>query len=106
MLVSTASPFTLVPLSGDALACSPEVFETVPKDCAVSRGNLFDSKASSSWKDIGLYGINENGVGLEANLGYTQRVQFGSDNLGIGLTGPALENQIVGGIATPQPFYL
>lgn len=72
----------------------------------MSRGKLFDPKASSSWKDIGLYGINEDGVGLEANLEYTQRVQFGSDHLGVGLMGPGLGNQIVGTIATPQPFYL
>jgi hypothetical protein len=72
----------------------------------VSRGNLFNPNDSSTWKDIGLYGINQNGVGLEANLGYEQRVQFGEDHLGIGLTGPGFDNQIVGGIATPEPFYL
>ena len=104
VLVSTASPYTLVPLAGEA--CSSSVFSTVPSGCALSRGNLFDPKQSSSWKDIGLYGINENGVGFQANLGYSQRVQFASEHLGIGLTGPGLDNQIVGAIATPQPFYM
>lgn len=78
----------------------------MPPDCAVSRGNLFDHNQSSTWDDIGLYGINQNGVGLEANLGYEQRVQFGFESLAIGLTGPGLDNQTVGGIVTPQPFYL
>ncbi|KAK4120755.1 acid protease [Parathielavia appendiculata] len=104
VLVSTASPFSLVPFGEEA--CSTSVFETVPPNCAVARGGLFNHSDSSSWQDVGLYGINQNGVGLEANLGYEQRVQFGFERLGIGLTGPALDNQTVGGIATPEPFYL
>lgn len=104
VLVSTASPFSLVPYGEEA--CSTSVFETVPPNCAVARGGLFNSSDSSTWQDVGLYGINQNGVGLEANLGYEQRVQFGLDRLGIGLTGPELDNQTVGGIATAEPFYL
>jgi hypothetical protein len=86
--------------------CSSSVFTTVPSNCAVSRGNLFDPNESSSWNDIGVYGINENGVGLEANLGYYERVEFGLDTLGIGLTGPTLDNQTIGGIVSAEPFYL
>lgn len=55
---------------------------------------------------MGLYGINDNGVGLEANLGYSQRVEFGMETLGLGLTGPSLDNQAVGGIASADFFYL
>jgi hypothetical protein len=55
---------------------------------------------------MGIYGINQNGVGLEANLGYSQRAEFGLENLGIGLQGPSLSNQTVAGIATAEPFYL
>lgn len=55
---------------------------------------------------MGSYGINQNGVGLEANLGYKQNAQFGLEHLGIGLTGPALDNQSIAGIATAKPFYL
>jgi len=55
---------------------------------------------------MGTYGINQNGVGLEANLGYYQRAQFGLEHIGIGLIGPSLNNQTVAGIATPEPFYL
>ncbi|KAK4443484.1 aspartic peptidase domain-containing protein [Podospora aff. communis PSN243] len=104
VLVSTASPHTLVPLDGDA--CSSAVFGTVPPDCAISRGRLYKVNESSSWVDVGLYGINENGVGLAANLGYEARVQFGLEHLGIGLNGPGFENRTVGLIAAPQPFYL
>lgn len=55
---------------------------------------------------MGLYGINQDGVGLEANLGYYQRAVFALDTLGISLTGPRLESQTIAGIATPEPFYL
>jgi hypothetical protein len=82
------------------------VFGTVPPDCAFSRGNLYKVNESSSWVNAGLYGINENGVGLAANLGYDARVQFGLEHLGIGLNGPGFENRTVGLIAAPQPFYL
>ncbi|KAK1752899.1 acid protease [Echria macrotheca] len=104
VLVSTASPFAIVPLA--EIACSSSVFETVPADCAVSRGNLFNTNQSSTWHELGLYGINQNGVGLEANLGYDQRAQWGQEHIGIGLNGPELDNQTVAGIATPEPFYL
>lgn len=94
----------MVPLS--EIGCSEDVFTQVPPDCAVSRGNLFNPNKSSSWIDLGQYGINQNGVGLEANLGYSQNAQFGLEHMGIGLTGPGLENQTVAGIATAKPFYL
>lgn len=55
---------------------------------------------------MGLYEINGDGVGLEANLGYSQRAEFGLDSLGIGLTEPTLDNQTIAGIATADPFYL
>lgn len=104
MLVSTASPEALVVLS--EYGCSKSVFATVPSNCAVSRGNLFNLNKSSSWRDVGTYEINQNGVGLEANLGYSQRAQFGLEHMAIGLTGPSLGNQTIAGIATPEPFYL
>ena len=55
---------------------------------------------------MGLHGINGDGVGLEANLGYTLRAQFGGEKLGLGLNGPTFENQTVAGFATPEPLYL
>lgn len=104
VLVSTASPEAIVAFADSG--CSKAVFKTVPKNCAVSRGNLFQLNASSSWHDAGTYGINQDGVGLEANLGYSQRAQFGLEQVGIGLRGPSIGNQTVAGIATPEPFYL
>lgn len=104
VLVSTASPQTMVPLEGDG--CSEGVFSTVPPDCAVSRGGLFSYNDSSTWSYLGLHGINGDGVGLEANLGYSLRAQFGTEKLGLGLNGPSFEGQIVAGFATPSPFYL
>ncbi|KAI0453356.1 aspartic peptidase domain-containing protein, partial [Xylaria acuta] len=104
VIVSTASPESFVVLSD--YGCSTSVFETVPDNCAVSRGKLFNPNESSSWHELGLFGINEDGVGLEANLGYSQRSTFATEHLGLGLTGPSLDNQIVAGIATAEPFYL
>lgn len=104
VLVSTASPQTMVPLDSDG--CSQAVFGTVPSDCAVSRGGLYSYNESSSWVDIGLHAINGDGVGLEANLGYILRTQVGLETLGLGLNGPEMANQTVAGFATPSPFYL
>ncbi|GKU06021.1 acid protease [Fusarium langsethiae] len=71
---------------------------------------MFEPNESSSWSELGTYGIDGGGVGLEANLGYIQAAKFGLDTLGIGLfdgeNGITLENQTIGGIATASPFYL
>ncbi|KAI0426730.1 aspartic peptidase domain-containing protein [Xylaria sp. FL1042] len=104
VIVSTASPESFVVLSD--YGCSASVFDAVPPNCAVSRGNLLNSNGSSSWHDLGLFGINEDGVGLEANLGYSVRADFATETVGLGLTGPSLDNQTVAGIATAEPFYL
>ncbi|KAJ5635156.1 uncharacterized protein N7484_008469 [Penicillium longicatenatum] len=104
VLVSTASPESLVVLSD--YGCSDSVFPNAPSDCAVSRGTLFNMNQSSTWDELGVFGINQDGVGLEANLGYYQRGEFALDTISIGLTGPTLKNQTVAGIATPEPFYL
>jgi hypothetical protein len=104
VIVSTASPESVVVQSD--YGCSTSVFETVPVNCAVSRGNLFNPNESSSWHALGLFGINGDGVGLEANLGYSERAEYATEDLGLGLLGPSLKNQTVAGIATPEPFYL
>jgi hypothetical protein len=87
-------------------ACSTAVFPTPPADCAVSRGVLFKPNESETWVPAGRYNINENGVGLEANLGYSQIADFALDRLALGLNGPTLDNQTVAGIGTASPFYL
>jgi hypothetical protein len=105
-LVSTASPETLVVVADGG--CSTSVMPTVREDCSASRGNLFYRNQSSTWQDRALATINlEDGKnGLEANLGYKLKAQFGEDRLAIGLQGPSLSNQTVAGFATTQPFYL
>lgn len=103
VLVSTASPETLVVVDG---GCSTAAFTTVPPGCAASRGALFNMSASSTWDNVGLYGINQNGVGLEANLGYSQKAQFGFESLAVGLQAPSLSNQTVAGFVTSEPFYM
>lgn len=106
--ISTTSPETLVVLS--EYGCSTKAFESVPVGCASSRGMMFSPNTSSTWVDSGVFGINHDGVGLEANLGYFQAVDFGMDTVGLGLVaganGVTLENQTVGGIASTSPFYL
>lgn len=104
VLVSTASPQSMVVLSD--LGCSEDVFDEVPSGCAKARGSLFNLNKSETWDNVGTYGINEEGLGFQANLGYTQRAQWGFDQVGIGLTGPQLNNQTVAAIATPEPFFL
>ncbi|KAI1346661.1 aspartic peptidase domain-containing protein [Xylaria sp. FL0043] len=104
VIVSTASPESFVVLSD--YGCSASVFEIVPPNCAVSRGNLFNPNQSSSWHELGIFGINQDGVGLEANLGYDVRTDFATETVGLGLTGPSLDNQTVAGIASAEPFYL
>lgn len=43
-------------------------------DCADSRGKLFNTTASSTWKEIGLYNL-----GFENVLGFTDNGEFGYD---------------------------
>jgi hypothetical protein len=43
-------------------------------DCANSRGGLFNTTASKTWDDIGLYGL-----GIENSLGYSDNGEFGHD---------------------------
>ncbi|OBT53338.1 hypothetical protein VE04_06478 [Pseudogymnoascus sp. 24MN13] len=106
--ISTTSPETLVVLS--EYGCSTMAFASVPAGCASSRGMMFSPNTSSTWIDNGFFGINKDGVGLEANLGYSQAANFGTDTVGLGLVaganGVTLENQTVGGIASTSPFYL
>jgi hypothetical protein len=108
VLVSTNSPETLVVLPP---GCTSAAIDPVPDGCASSRGGLFNPNTSSTWRDQGLFGINGDGVGLEANLGYSQNADYGLETLGLGFvaggaSGPTLKNQTVAGIETASPFYL
>ncbi|KAF7935175.1 uncharacterized protein EAE97_008082 [Botrytis byssoidea] len=106
VLVSTNSPQTLVVLP---LGCTSAAISPVPSGCANARGGLFNNSLSNTWEDIGLFGINGNGVGFQADLGYSQSADFGLDSIGLGYVsgtnGPTLDNQTIGAIATASPFY-
>jgi hypothetical protein len=106
VLVSTNSPQTLLVLP---LGCTSAAISPVPSDCANARGALFNNSQSNTWDDIGTFGINGDGVGFQANLGYSQHADYGLDTVGLGYVkgtnGPTLENQTIGAIATASPFY-
>lgn len=107
VLVSTNSPETMVVLPE---GCTTQAANPIPDGCASARGGLFSKNGSSTWQDQGLYGINWNGIGLEANLGYDQHADYGLETLGLGYSagaeGPTLLNQTVAGIGTVSPFYM
>jgi hypothetical protein len=93
-LVSTNSPETLVVLP---IGCTSAAIKPVPEGCANSRGGLFNPNTSSTWQDQGLYDINQNGIGFEANLGYSQHAKYGLEALGLGFVAggasdPTLKN--------------
>lgn len=44
-------------------------------DCANSRGDLFNTTASKTWKEIGLFSL-----GFENALGFTDNGEFGHDS--------------------------
>lgn len=105
VLVSTDSPDTMVVLPE---GCTKEAMDPVIANCANSRGGTFSMNSSETWDDQGFFGINENGVGFEADLGYSQNAEYGLETVGLGYAsdGPTLKNQTVAGFATTSPFYL
>lgn len=67
LLPGTSSTQTLVVL--------PEGCQIIKvNDCANSRGDLFNTTASHTWKDIGLFEL-----GFENSLGFTDNGDFGYD---------------------------
>jgi len=104
-LVSTNSPETMVVLPD---GCSKLAMDPLPVSCASDRGGIFNQANSPSWENQGFFGINEGGVGFEANLKYSQNAAYGLETLGLGfpIDGPTLKRQTVAGIGTTSPFYL
>lgn len=108
VIISTNSPETLVVLPP---GCTTVAIKPVPDNCANARGGLFNLNSSSTWLDKGFFGINKDGVGLEANLGYSLDADYGLETVGLGFVGggsnaPTLENQTVAGFGTKSPFYM
>ena len=78
--------------------------ETDPQDCPERRGGLFDSSASSTWVQKGIYELP---LQAEEALGYSGNGQFAFDQIklgGNGAGGPGLNNTVLGGIATKDFF--
>ena len=76
-----------------------------PSNCGDLRGTLFQPNISSTWTNIGLYGLV---LTEETALGYSGNANFGYDNLTLGGLGdglPALSRQIIEGFAT-KDFYI
>ncbi|QYS95519.1 Peptidase A1 domain-containing protein [Trichoderma simmonsii] len=72
-------------------------------DCANSRGDLFNTTASKTWKEIGLFSL-----GFENALGFTDNGEFGHDSVGLGYLGsggPVVNNSVIAGVAGTE-FYL
>jgi hypothetical protein len=105
VVVSTNSPQSMVVLP---VGCTTMAVDPVPADCANSRGGTFAPNNSKTWDDQGLFGINNDGVGLEADLGYLLNADYGLETIGLGYsnTGLALKNQTVAGFGTASPLYM
>ena len=96
VLISTANDQTWVVLPQ---GCTPKD----PSNCEISRGGFFHSEQSHSWIQNGTFSF-----GLESNLGYDSRAEYGFDTVALGWQGsdgPSLQHQIIAGIAT-KDFYL
>lgn len=78
-------------------------------DCGTFRG-AYDFKgvksegflvnSSSTWQEIGIYGMN-----VRDDLNYTANGLYGLDRLGLMIEnsgGPVLDNQVIAGVARPQ----
>ena len=71
-----------------------------PSNCGDLRGTLFLPNSSSTWVNIGLYGLV---LTEEAGLGYSGNANFGYDNVTLGWLGdglPTLSHQVIEGFAT------
>lgn len=71
-----------------------------PSDCGDLRGTIFRPNSSSTWINIGLYGLV---LTEEAGLGYSGNANFGYDNITLGWKGgglPTLSHQVIEGFAS------
>ncbi|TVY91274.1 hypothetical protein LAWI1_G004534, partial [Lachnellula willkommii] len=101
VMVSTASNQPLVVLLE---GCNT----TDPSNCPNSRGALFQINGSSSYYvPSWIHNNSTEGIfslGIDTNLGYSGNGVYGYDNVSLGDSLPALDDQIVGGITTKDFF--
>lgn len=98
VLISTTCP---QPWAVDPLGCTI----SDPSKCASDRGSFFKKNQSSTWKDEGLYELDQ-----ELNLGYTGNGNFGLDSIALGYPGSgssavSVEQQLLATIAA-KDFYI
>ncbi|GAB7341715.1 hypothetical protein MBLNU457_g0054t1 [Dothideomycetes sp. NU457] len=75
---------------------------TTGTSCQQSRGGIFETNASSTWDNVGLYGFS-----IETNLGWNGNAYFGYDVVGLGgpgESGPTLTNTTIGDFAVTTPW--
>ena len=75
-----------------------------PSNCGDLRGTTFMPNTSSTWTNIGLYGLV---LTEEVVLGYSGNANFGYDNLTLGGLGeglPSLGHQVIQGFVTKDFF--
>ncbi len=79
-----------------------------PPGCASSRGNLFNSSASTSWTQSRPISASTFQRNIDRNLGYSGNGVYGRDTVALGWQGnggPSLDQQTVVSITTKE-FYL
>ncbi len=69
------------------------------QDCAGLRGWLFTNTSSTTWSDRGRWEIS-----IQQNLHPPRIGQFGLDSIGIGTSGPKLDQQVIGAVASETYF--
>jgi hypothetical protein len=109
VLVSTNSPDTLVVLAEGCTDQRAWGNASIVSNCANSRGGTFNTSISTTWHNQGDFGLNQDGVGFEANLEYTLRTDVGLETVGLGYdsnAGPILQNQTIAAFESTSPFYL
>ena len=75
-----------------------------PSNCNDLRGTIYISNASSTWTNIGLYGMI---LTEEVDLGYSGNADFGYDNVMLGWPGgnlPTLSRQVIEGYVTKDLY--
>ena len=75
-----------------------------PSNCGDLRGTIFITTASSTWNNIGFYGMT---MTEEVDLGYSGNADFGYDNVMLGWPGanlPTLTHQVIEGYVTKDLY--
>lgn len=100
VLISTASNQPLVVLPE---GCS----STDPSDCPTSRGGIFHTENSTTWKQNDLTKEGIFALAIETNRDYSINALYGNDTVALSYLGsgaPVLDQQLLGGIASKDLY--